>query len=361
MDDANEHDHQAVAVFIGHTKVGYLNREMAPLFRQALARNQINRPTSCDAVIFGGGSYADKEFDYSVQLDFNLEDEFSESTGTRPTYPVPDPVSPNPVVLSQTETECFLKVHFLDEFTLDLCRMGRYVKEWRRPDGSELIFYAPGSVGGTGKVAALKTSDYPALMRAWEAYRYVSVYRVEGRSLVLRAGVEFDPRYGFRERGSASVVLLHLDRNEARPSQIAVMTFLVDLGAGNGALAKDFEPYCTLLPLNATGIESLKKIVGGADALASYDADWHKKALKSFLGELVLEKPWGCARSALEFGTGADADVSIEAMCERAKISRSEEASLLSECRAISELLFIHTGKTKRSRTYMSYLLLKLT
>lgn len=371
-DDANEHDSQAVAIFIGKVKVGHLSRNAGPLLRQALVRSRIcNSSTTCDAVIHGGGTFDDREFDYCVELDLNLDAELSECPSIKPTYPVPVCVSYSPMLLRQTETEFFINVPFLEKAVVESCSVGCPVKSWEKPDGNAIYLFAPGSVGGSGRIAAIAKSDFPDLMRHWNDFPYLTVYQISGRSLVLRFGKECDSRYIFRERGKASVLLLNVDQNESTenciPSKMAVMSVLVDLPSGKQT--KDSEPYRSVINLdNSNGREELKRLVASVDVLITYDADFHKQLLSSIVGESVKNKPWGCLRSMWETRsspyTAADEApapgpvITLDAVCESVEVVRSKPPDSMSDCKALADVLFSNAGKTKRSRTYMGIILL---
>lgn len=71
LDDYNEYDSKAVAVFIDRLKVGHLSREDARSFRRRLGRKGLTGQTTCaKAVIVGGGYTKSGEAkSYGVYLD----------------------------------------------------------------------------------------------------------------------------------------------------------------------------------------------------------------------------------------------------------------------------------------------------
>lgn len=73
-EDLNPYDQNAVAVYIGNSKVGHLARERAVELRAALARlGQPSLPqTTCDAAIVNGLVADGKAYDYSIELDLDL-------------------------------------------------------------------------------------------------------------------------------------------------------------------------------------------------------------------------------------------------------------------------------------------------
>lgn len=69
-DDLNPYEERAVVVFINGQLVGYLAPKDALALRQRLAMKDIaGQPTSCDAVIRGGGLWEGKRLNYGLWLD----------------------------------------------------------------------------------------------------------------------------------------------------------------------------------------------------------------------------------------------------------------------------------------------------
>lgn len=69
-DDMNAYEATAVAIFVSGQMVGYLAPKEAAAFRRLLAQQELSgQPTSCDALIRGGGRWEGKRLSYSVSLD----------------------------------------------------------------------------------------------------------------------------------------------------------------------------------------------------------------------------------------------------------------------------------------------------
>lgn len=69
-EDDNTHDKNAVAIYIGSMQVGYLSRDDAQSFRRRLAAKKMSgQPTTCDAIIKGGGTVNGKIASFGVWLD----------------------------------------------------------------------------------------------------------------------------------------------------------------------------------------------------------------------------------------------------------------------------------------------------
>ncbi|WGG50903.1 hypothetical protein [Rugamonas sp. DEMB1] len=69
-DDHNHYEDKAVAVFMAGRMVGYLAPKDALRFRQRLAAAELaGQPTTCDAMVRGGGDWQGKRLAYVVVLD----------------------------------------------------------------------------------------------------------------------------------------------------------------------------------------------------------------------------------------------------------------------------------------------------
>jgi len=145
-DDGNPYDNQAIRVDIQGQAVGHLSRESARQFRKKMLETGYSRiKASCAAKIVGG--WEREEFDkgdFGVKLD--LPSDY---------FQVSDAVVPkdnNEKDIASTEGLTF-DVSYPDQEVLSECRIGEYVKFWRKPDDQKKIYvYREGSIGGTGRV-----------------------------------------------------------------------------------------------------------------------------------------------------------------------------------------------------------------
>lgn len=186
--DNNSHDPQAVAVHFGARKVAHLSREDARTFRRVLQEHGFNgRPTSCDAVVYGGGSINGKQYDYSIELDLTLDGSSAVSGHSAPTYPSPVHLSPQPAILSRREDELFIKFPFVAMDAWEACEVGSRVKPWTKSELLDIHFFAPGSIGGTGRIGVIPKNLVPELALPSPKFTNAFVHSIEGRSLVLRA------------------------------------------------------------------------------------------------------------------------------------------------------------------------------
>ena len=352
----NEHDANAVAVMIEGKKVGFLPRDFAPQYIQTLAGLELSGTVTCDAVIHGGGTFDGVAYDYCVELDFSLESKPDDGT---PTYPTLHFACPDPVVFNQNADEYFLRVPFVDDYSLELSGIGEEVGVWEPPDASLKVLYAPGSSGGAGRIALFRKSLNPQMFELLDNTAHLSVYKIEGRDLVLRGGAppEPEPKYAYRGSGRVSILLLNIDPAQLPPKQVVVKTFLIDSLSANGKLAKDSEVFSVVVPLSLPATQALSKLIAKADVVFAFNAKLHKAALRPWLGDCPEDKSWGCIKRAWEQSWEADAGSSLDEICTRLRLTRSPEHSDVSDCQALIEVLLSHTGKTKRSRTYVGYML----
>lgn len=188
LDNNNPHDPEAVAVLCGTRKVAHLSRDDARTFRHVLREHGFNgEPTSCDAVVFGGGSINGRRYDYSIELDLTLDGRSTVPGHSRPTYLSPVRASPLPLILSRRENELLIKFPFVAKEALSTCEVGSLIKPWTKSELDDIHFFAPGSIGGTGRIGVLAKSLIPELDPANAKFDDVTVHSVEGRSLVMRA------------------------------------------------------------------------------------------------------------------------------------------------------------------------------
>jgi len=69
-DDANPYEDKAVTVFVDGRFVGQLAAKEAVVFRQRLAQKEVEgQPTTCDAIVKGGGLFEGRRLSYVVVLD----------------------------------------------------------------------------------------------------------------------------------------------------------------------------------------------------------------------------------------------------------------------------------------------------
>lgn len=352
----NEYDANAVAVYIQDTKVGHLRRQMAIDFRAALAKNRIVRLTSCDAVIHGGGAIRDRQFDYSIELDINLEDNIG-SFDAEPAHPEPVALGGNPTLIKHTDTEFRIRVPYVKLDTLSQCSEGCDLTPWEKPGGNEVHLFAPRSVGGSGRVAVLARTDFPELIRGWDKYRYLTVYRIDGRSIIVRGGTECDPRYAFKQRQLAKVAIIHVDQRNPTVPLVGAVTLEIDLGKGNGKTVPGSYPRPALFGTRDSHVRMLMELIQSADVIVSYDMASEKSALKRLLNQTPTDKPWGCLRTFWERRGNEDPIHSLDAICEQCHILPGADDGVLAQCQLVADVLLTHTGKTKRSRTYVAELL----
>lgn len=105
-------------------------------------------------------------------------------------------------------------------------------------------------------------------------------------------------------------------------------------------------------------ITSLKRIVESVDVLIAHNAQFDRRMLMKLLPGIENEV-WGCSMLALRDHWVELPNKSLETICQALEVSRAKPHNALSDCRALSEVLFKHSGQTKRSRTYMGHLVMR--
>lgn len=349
LDDANAHDSLAVAVYIADWKVGHLSREQARLFRHSLLHTEDFSPTTCDAVISAGFITEDGDYEYSIELDLSLK-KAPRLDGGGPTFPTPVAKSDEPFVIRQSTDEILLAFPFVNLDALDSCARGEGIDKWETRDGEAVVFFAPRGGGGSGRLCSLDKTEDAAILGLMAGHSYLTVYRVDGRALVMRSGNEDDPRFAYRKGSKASVLVLHMGTQDTVPSQLAAQMLQVS----QWKLQTSGESRPTLLNLDSEGVGAVAELVRAADVLLSFDVPRHRALLRSFLGTLVDDKLWVCVRSTVPRLTTLGEVESIDDMHLAVRGGHARRGNALQELFSLMDILSAHTGKTARSMTYFS-------
>lgn len=348
----NEHDPNAVSVIIEGAKVGYLSRDQALRFRSVLAHLDLKHPTTCNAVISGGRTDAERQRDFCIELDLDLESVRLAPSNAAPTHHKPTRLDPEPIVLTHTAEECLVKIPFVDAEVVCHCRPGDSIESWERPDGEANFLFTRGSVGGSGRIGVLEKTRFPDLWKDWGNFQHFSVYKIDGRSVVVRAATTIDPRFTFRHEAQARVAILSMGSRPDTADRLAVTRFIVE--PRSGKQVADPESLEITLPPGAAGLASLRSVLTSVDALIAHDAATYRQVLKQYVGEELIEKPWGCTMAV--FADALPSPTPTTTGTSEAAASPIPSDPTL-HCRWLAAALFSHTGKTKRSKTHMSYML----
>lgn len=140
----NAIDPNAIVVHITGKKVGYLDRQLAREFRQHLSDQGISvQTTTCDAAITGGLCTADKEYNYTIELDLQMPLTLPDSR--RPTYPDIVKRSPSPIFYWREPGWCLVETRMPFHARAD--HDPRSVDYWTTEEWSEINFYLSNSRG----------------------------------------------------------------------------------------------------------------------------------------------------------------------------------------------------------------------
>lgn len=105
-------------------------------------------------------------------------------------------------------------------------------------------------------------------------------------------------------------------------------------------------------------IDTLQRIVESVDVLIAHNAQFDRRMLAKLLPDIEVAT-WGCSMLALRNYWSNLPRKSLDSICAALDVSRAEPHNALSDCRALAEVLFKHSGTTTRSRTYMGHLALR--
>ena len=155
-------DANAIAVWIGSSKVAHLMRPDAQRVREFLSGSRIAlQSTTCDAIITGGEVGSGRESPYVVELDVDLSG--PPPTVSTPTYVTPLRLPNAPQVSRDPDGEYAIRVPYMTLSALQHCSVGSKLRLETREGIGEIHIFEPGSVAGSGRVAVLKTQDVPEL------------------------------------------------------------------------------------------------------------------------------------------------------------------------------------------------------
>lgn len=82
----------------------HLRRDQALRFRSVLAHLDLKHPITCNAVISGGRTDAERQRDFRIELDLNLESAGPAPSIAAPTHHKPAKLDPEPIVLIHTHS-----------------------------------------------------------------------------------------------------------------------------------------------------------------------------------------------------------------------------------------------------------------
>jgi hypothetical protein len=362
-DNHNLYDDHAVAIYIEGSKVGHLSREAARVFRQSLQDSDLSDgETTCDAVIRSGGTFNGRQYDYRIELDFRLGRKIDPAAELPPTYPDPTPASTEPVILNRTDSELFILIQYVEASTMGMCSPGCGIVDWTAPERDDIHWYAPGSVGGTGRLAVLPKARFPQLKTDLDRFPYLTAYKIDGHVLVVRAGLEPDSRFAYAEKGAASIVVLQIETadSEGHGESIAIAAQAYEVELPGGKLVRPLGTFVgDLRTPNSFDTDALAKLLEPADVLVAQDGHLTRTLLAKILpGTLAREKVWAEAGPLFKAYHSAREVMSLPALCQRVGVALPDQRTCQTDCQVLADALFSHTGKTKRSRTYMSMVLL---
>ncbi|MFS2015049.1 hypothetical protein ACEN88_00540 [Massilia sp. CT11-108] len=185
-EEENPSDPNAVGVWIEGKKVGHLSKDEAPLFRQALtAAGSALIPTTCDALIHGGGTHDGRRYNYSVELDLLPTSQNHQLSSASPTYQEPIRSSPHPYIFTQDPDQHFIAIPCVDRATIAMCEIGEEVQPWTKPSNGDVYLFAPGSCAGQGRLTVLSTQRFPDFATTLERLEYLTIHAVDGRKVIV--------------------------------------------------------------------------------------------------------------------------------------------------------------------------------
>ena len=357
LDDGNEFDSRAVAILIEGEKVGHLCREDAVSFREGLAQcGYANKRTTCDAVLRGGYEHEQRHYDYSVELDLQLDRPVQADGAAQPTYPVPTRCASEVSIVSDMPDEIVIRFPHLSRHLIGLCQDCADVATWLSPDGHDLHFSAGNTAGGTGRLGVLSTRKLAGLAARIEDMAHVTALRVDGQALYVRAAGTHDPRLEFLVGDSFSTIVVDHASADGITTAVFMMSFTSKTSTG-ALLAQRQGLGWEISETDETVLQNMVDLFSKADLIVSRRSKSEVASLQALLGEVVSQKAlwrstfnvWGNQfpqhpPGTLRVDLGDPSNAVAPGKCE-------------SSCRELASFLFHHTGKTSRSKTMLGRLM----
>jgi hypothetical protein len=154
----NTHDPNAVAIHFEGSKLAHLSRDDAVIYRAHVGTSA----TTADALITGGGSFDGVQYDYRLELLISLDT--PPVARLRPRYSVPVRLHPQLIISVAPSTGRITVVApAVGSVAASLCWPGVRLKAWAVDDLSDIHFFAPGSIGGSGRVAVISRTVFKHL------------------------------------------------------------------------------------------------------------------------------------------------------------------------------------------------------
>ena len=181
-EDSNPHDPNAVGIYIGDAKVGHLSRQAAIEFRSALSRLESRAETTCDAAITKGLVADGEAYEYSIELDLELE-------GGVPQLVVPQYFevtrADSSASLQPRGAGLFETTAWLPREAMDNMHKKLRVDSWTTEHWDSINYYLPNRQGiGLGhKLVAIPKTTHARLFGEKEPD--ASVVTIEGRKVTL--------------------------------------------------------------------------------------------------------------------------------------------------------------------------------
>lgn len=183
------------------------------------------------------------------------------------------------------------------------------------------------------------------------------------------------------ESSSAIVAVLDTETTglQLHDEPVSVAVLLFEVALPSGEMLREIESFYGLreptVPMHpkaqevhGISIQSLRgkvldsaalaRILDSADVLIAHNAKFDRRMLKTLVPGIETGV-WSCSMLALRDYWNHMPSKSLDSICLSLGVNRPLPHNALSDCRALSEVLFKRSGKTARSRTYMGQLVLR--
>lgn len=352
----NQYDSSAVAIWIEGRKVAHLSRDYARVFIVKLP-DSATQVTTCDAIIYNGGIFDGKVYEYTIQLDLPDEGRATLSESS-PTFPLPVRKNGEPDFIKQGDGTYLLST-FMPNFTPESLDRELRVQSWTTDHWTTINYYLRNRQGiGLGFGAFQIPKERHQTMFG-DQEPHVFVKSIEGNFWTFL--IKIDPTKddfanyqkpylnpedmawhkqiaAIQSKHIAHVVILEVNKEQRR---FSALSYEVQIPSG--------KPIQLLSEIKED-LYQLEALVKNADLVVALDpkacVEFAKRTLPAPLD--LMPQKWRDAGNVW-FSTQS------ETLMNRLR-GMAIAPSELDLCRQIAENLFQHSGKTTRSKTYIGHL-----
>ncbi len=352
----NQNDSSAVSIWIEGRKVAHLSRDYARVFIVKLPHSE-TQVTTCDAIIYNGGIFDGKVYEYTIQLDLPYK-HWANLSEISPTYTLPVRKNGDTDFIKQDDG-AFLISAFLPNLTSECLDKDFRVQSWTTDHWTTINYYLLNRQGIGLGFGAFRIPKERHQMMFGDQEPHVFVKSIEGclwTFLIKNSPTEEDFANYQKPYLNPEDMAWH-DHIAAIQSKSVIYVVILEVNEEQrcfSALRYEVQipsgKPIQLLSEIKDDLYQLETLIKDADLVVALDSkeclEFAKKALPAQLD--LMPKKW---REAGKIWLSTQSETLRNRLQSVATPSNG-----LDLCRQIAENLFQHSGKTTRSKTYIGHL-----